>query len=174
MDLCTAIEIFARVVDNREFEWSDLEADVQSRGDEKSDLRLSGDWKKFVRKQKGFKIFAVDGTWVRNNLSVIFGHGGHGYVHEFIPLDEIWVATHHYNENEHSKCGCDKGNQPVSREYFDSCVAHEIEEFDLMKDDGKPYWPAHQKALETEEELGLLKTPNGDSGKSKIPSSWYK
>jgi hypothetical protein len=158
--------------DERELEMSELEADIQSRADDKEEgFALNGDWKKFIRKQDGFEIFAVDGKWVRDNLSVIFGHGGHGYVHEFIPLNEIWVATHHYDDNKWNKCECDKGNKPVSQEYFDSCVAHEIAERKMMEKD-KPYWAAHQKALGVEEELGLLSDPDGDSGKSEIPSSW--
>lgn len=175
MDIYRAAEIFTNAAkkDTRKVEYSELEADIQDRGKDKDEyFQLKGDWKKFVRRQDGFKIFAVDGKWVRDNLSIIFGHGGHGYVHEFIPLDEIWIATHHYDENKWSKCGCNKGNEPVSKDYFDSCIVHEIEEFNLMKDDGKPYWPAHQEALEAEEELGLLTSPEGDSGKSKIPSSW--
>jgi len=174
MDLQRAVEIFVRAVkDPRKFEWSELEADIQERGDDKDEkFTPKGPWKKFVRKQDGFKIYAVDGKWVRDNLSVIFGHGGHGYVHEFIPVDEIWCATHHYHENEWSHCGCNKGNEPVSKEYFDSCVVHEIEEFNRMKGQKEPYWEAHNEALEKEKELGLLKNPNGDSGRSKIPKSW--
>jgi hypothetical protein len=89
--------------DTRILHWIDLESDIASRA-KKKDRRfvLSGKWKKFVRKEKRLKIYAVDGEWVRNNLSIIFGHGGHGYVHEFIPLDEIWVATHHF-----PRCGCE-------------------------------------------------------------------
>jgi len=177
MDLYKAIEIFAaatkKLKDPRKCEWSELEADIQERGNDKDEtLKLDGPWKKFVREQDGFKVYAVDGKWIRDNLSVIFGHGGHGYVHEFIPTDEIWCATHHYNENKNSHCGCNKGNQPVSREYFDSCVAHEIEECKRMKNKKEPYWPAHNEALEKERELGLLEDPEGDSGKEKIPKSW--
>ena len=177
LDIYTAAEMFAQAAkipkDDRDFEWSELEADIQDRGKNKDDdFHPKGEWKKFVRNQDGFKVYAVDGKWVRDNLSVIFGHGGHGYVHEFIPLDEIWCGTHHWDENEWSKCDCDKGNEPVSKEYFDSCVAHEIAEFEEMKNDGEPYWPSHQKALDVEEELGLLKDPEGDSGDTELPKSW--
>jgi hypothetical protein len=98
---------------------------------------------------------------------VIFNHGGHGFVHEFIPADEIWIATNHHDEGKNSSCGCGKGNSKVSKEYFDSCVEHEIEEFKHMKK-GKPYKPAHQKALDAEKNLGLLKSMVGDSGSTPL------
>ncbi|MBU1935060.1 hypothetical protein KKF04_03310, partial [Patescibacteria group bacterium] len=144
--------------DKRDKLWGKLEADIQSRGNKKDKkFTLKGKWKKFVRMQDGFKVFAVDGTWVRNNLSLIFGHGGHGYVHEFIPLDEIWISTHHYDENKWNNCGCDniKKNQKVSKAYFDSTVIHEITEFKEMEK-GKSYWTAHQIALDKEREIRLL------------------
>ncbi|MBT9130992.1 MAG: hypothetical protein DDT40_01091 [candidate division WS2 bacterium] len=148
--------------DDRDKLWKTIEADIQDRGSKK-DIKfvLKGKWKKFVRMQDGFKLFAVDGTWIRNNLSVIFGHGGHGYVHEFIPLDEIWISTHHYNENKWSRCKCNnvKENQKVSTAYFDSCTIHEITEFMEMRK-GKSYWVAHQIALNKEREIGLLPDPD--------------
>lgn len=150
--------------DNRGKFWAEIEADIQTRGDKKDKkFAFEGKWKKFIRTQDGFKIFAVESTWVRNNLSVIFGHGGHGYVHEFIPPDEIWITTHHFHENKWSECGCKniKANQLVSKEYFDSCVIHEIMEFKEMTK-GKPYWTAHNIALDKEREAGLLPDPNTD------------
>lgn len=150
--------------DKRDKLWAELEADIQARGGKKAaGLTLKGKWKKFIRTQDGFKIFAVDGAWVRNNLSVIFGHGGHGYVHEFIPLDEIWIGIRHFHENEWSQCGCKniKKNQKFSKKYFVSCVIHEIMEFKEMKK-GKPYWIAHNIALDKEKEAGLLSDPNTD------------
>lgn len=147
---------------NRDKLWAELEADIQDRGNKKDNkFILNGKWKKFVRIQDGFKIFAVDGAWIRNNLSVIFGHGGHGYVHEFIPLDEIWIGTHHFHENKWNQCGCSnvKKNQKFSKNYFASCAIHEISEFKEMKK-GKPYWIAHQIALDKERGAGLLPDPD--------------
>lgn len=135
--------------DDRDKLWTELEIDIQKRGEGKDKkFVLKGKWKKFVRKQDGFSVYAVDGEWVRNNLSIIFGHGGHGYVHEFIPLNEIWVATHHF-EN----CGCSnvKNGQKFSQQYFDSTVIHEIAEFKEMEK-GLIFWEAHQIALEKEKE----------------------
>lgn len=142
--------------DTRSKFWAKLELEIQKRGNKKDKtFVLSGKWKGFVRKQDGFKVYAVDVDWVKNNLSVIFNHGGHGYVHEFIPKNEIWISTNHFD-------GCDCKNvvkgQRVSKNYFDSCVIHEITEFKEMKK-GKSYWEAHQIALQKEIDIGLLKDP---------------
>lgn len=143
--------------DNRDKLWAELELKIQKRGDKKDGrFILAGPWKKFIRKQDGFNIFAVDGEWIRNNLSIIFGHGGHGYVHEFIPLNEIWLATHHF---EGCDCSNIKKGQKVSQRYFDSTAIHEITEFKEMKK-GVTYWRAHQIALRKEIEVGILKNPH--------------
>ncbi len=142
--------------DIRDKLWEQLERDIQKRGNKKDKkFILNGKWKKFIRKQNRFKIYAVDHEWVSNNLSVIFGHGGHGYVHEFIPHNEIWIATRHFD-------GCDckntKNGRKVSQSYFNSTIIHEITEFKLMKK-GMIYWRAHQIALQKEIEIGFLKDP---------------
>lgn len=147
--------------DTRDKLWAKLESEIQSRADKKDkNFVLSGKWKKFVRRQENFKIYVVDGKWVRNNLSVIFAHGGHGYVFEFIPKNEIWVSTHHPNETRWSRCKCKllKKGQRLSKNFFDSTVIHEITEFKEMKK-GKIYYQAHQIALQKEKEMGLLKNP---------------
>lgn len=142
--------------DNRDKLWAKLELKIQKRGSKKDKkFVLTGKWKKLVRNQEGFKVFKVDGEWVRNNLSVIFGNGGHGYVHEFIPVDEIWVDTHH-SEND-SRNNIKKG-QKLSQEYFDSTVIHEISELKEMKK-GLIFWKAHQVAVQKEKEAGILKNP---------------
>jgi hypothetical protein len=140
--------------------WRDLEKDVASRATKKDPkFKLDGKWKKFVRNQSGYKVFAVDGEWVRSNLSVVFGHGGHGWVHEFIPKNEIWIATHHPKEG--CDCKLDKKGEAVSDEYFDSCTIHEITEINKMKK-GMPYYKAHEIALKKEEEIALLPDPYDD------------
>lgn len=144
--------------DTRKITWPEIEEDIQQRAPKKDPLfRLAGPWKKLVGTHDGFQIYLVDGTWVRNNLSVHYGHGGHGIVHEFIPNDEIWVSTHHFN------CGCKdvKPGQPVSREWFESTMEHEITEFKNMSL-GRDFWQAHNQALEKEEDLGLLPDPYSD------------
>jgi len=155
------IKDFKTPKDNRKLKWDDLEDDIQVRSQKKDKkFKLGGKWKRFKENREGFKVFTVDGEWVRNNLSVIFGHGGHGLVHEFIPHDEIWIASHHYNikglNGESVKCGCNKGNQKVSDEYYDSCAIHEIAENIMMKTKKMNYWTAHNISLDIEEQIGLI------------------
>ena len=140
--------------DNRDKFWTKLEKNIQNSA-LKKDKRfvLSGKWKKYVRRQDGFKVYLVDGEWIRNNLSVTFGHGGHGYVHEFIPNDEIWVEKNHPESINNIKKG-----EKMSKKFIDSTIIHEMTEFKEMKK-GLNYWKAHQIALEEEKELGLLKDP---------------
>lgn len=136
--------------DNRDKYQIELNSKIQNTARLKdSGFILTGEWKKFVREEKGFLVYAVDGEWIRNNLSVIFGQGGHGYVHEFIPLDEIWISTHHRNRSS------------VSKEYFNSTVIHEIKEYKEMKK-GRSFWEAHQIALEEERKAGILEDPDED------------
>lgn len=140
--------------------WPKMELSIQKRA-EKKDKKfiLSGKWKKFVKKQDGFKIFAVDVEWIRDNVSIIFGHGGHGYVHEFIPLNEIWIATHRVPHFEEYYPLTKKRPVKFSQQYFDSAVIHEITEFKEMKK-GVTYWKAHQVALKKEKEVGLVDDPS--------------
>lgn len=142
--------------DTRDKFWKKLEEKIQQSGKKKDKkFVLSGPWKKFVKNQDGYKVYSVDENWVRNNLSVIFGHGGHGLAHEFIPMKEIWVARHHVKN-----CGCKNtsAGQKLSKNYFESTLAHEIEENKQMKK-GVIYWEAHQAALQKEIEAGFLADP---------------
>ena len=147
--------------DTRDKLWSELENEIQCRVPHKDKkFILKGRWKKFMRKEKKYKIYAVNGRWIRNNVCVYFGHGGHPLVHEFIPKNEIWVSTHHYNENKASiaQCECKTRvkNQKVSKACFESTVIHEIEEYEQMKK-GKKYWEAHQRAFAKERKAALMK-----------------
>jgi hypothetical protein len=139
--------------------WQELEQEIQDSFNKKdSQFVLNGTWKKFYGKVVGLDIYAVDGDWVRSNLSVIFMHGGHGYVHEFIPQNEIWISTHHPVD-----CGCEgvSADRRVSANYFKSCTVHEITEFKEMAK-GVPYVDAHETANIAEMELGLLPSPEAE------------
>lgn len=146
--------------DKRDKAWPLLESEIQARARKKDKkFILTGKWKKFLRNQQGYKIYSVDGSWVRKNLCVYFGHGGHGFVHEFIPLNEIWVATHHVNEGNSpiSQCRCKlkKRGQKLSKNYSTSTVIHEIAECEAMKK-GKTFFESHQIAIKAEEKAGLV------------------
>lgn len=154
-------------LDKRDKTWSILEKEIQSQAKNKDkSLIISGKWKKFIRTQSGYNIFSVDNAWIKTNLCAYFGHGGHGLVHEFIPLGEIWVSSHHYKEGKStiSRCPCRirEKTKKVSKNFFDSTVVHEVKECEQMKK-GKTYWKAHQLALQKEKELGLLSDPFDDS-----------
>ena len=154
-------------VDARDKLWKRFEKKIQANAEKKDkDFMLKGKWKKFVRKEKGYKVYSVEAEWVGRNLCVYFGHGGHGLAHEFIPVDEIWVSSHHYNNDNtplFEKCPCitkTKGHK-VSKNYFDSTVIHEITECEEMKK-GKTYWISHHIALDAEKKSGLLHSPFSD------------
>ena len=153
--------------DARDKLWGKMEREIQLRAKNKDKkFQLKGKWKQFVRKQSGYRVYAVNERWVRDNLCIYFCHGGNGVVHEFIPLSEIWVGTRHYDEgknSEFSKCPCtvNRKNQKVSKNFFDSTALHEITECEQMKK-GRGYWVAHNIALEAERKAGLLKDPYED------------
>lgn len=109
----------------------------------------------FVGEKEGFKIYRVDTEWVTNNISVLFEHAGHGLVHEFIPMDEIWVGTHHF---ERCPCKNVRLDRKISRNNFESTVIHEIVEFKIMAL-GISYDLAHPIALWVEKTVGILKDP---------------
>jgi hypothetical protein len=142
--------------DKRNKLWAELELDIQNAAGCKDPVfRLKGKWKKRRGDYMGFKVFSVDGSWVNHNLSVIFGHGGHGLVHEFVPKDEIWIASRHQHD-----CGCKKvrRDRMVSRRFFASTVLHEAVECSMMKR-GLNFWNAHQEALRQEKLAGILRDP---------------
>jgi len=146
--------------------WTDLEKDIQVRAKNKDrSFRIKGKWKKFVKLVSGYKVFAVNGKWIRTNLCVYFGHGGHGFVHEFIPLDEIWISLNHPHEgnSEFGNCNCklNTKGQKLSKNYFESTIIHEITECENMKK-GKSFWESHNLALEKEREINLLSDPYND------------
>ena len=141
--------------DKRKFTWSELEKEIQQRSACKDpSFRLIGPWKKFLRVQDGYSVYEVDNEWINNNISIQFGHGGHGCVHEFIPMDEIWVSKCHLS------CECKNAysGSPMSPKFRDSTILHEIKENKEMKK-GEDFWVAHNMALEEEIKAALITTP---------------
>lgn len=128
--------------------WKEIEKSIQLRGYKKDkSFKLLGNWKHYRGYYESFIIYEVDGEWIRNNLSIIFGHGGHGLVHEFIPLNEIWIESYHH-KNKFYQCSCKnvKKTVRVSNKFYKETIKHEIVEFlEMLK--GIPYWKAHIKAI---------------------------
>lgn len=142
-----------RIRPGHEF-WKVMERDIQRRGNNKDpNFKLIGFKKEYVCLYKGIKIFLVDGEWIRNNICCVFGHGGHGLVHEFIPLDECWIDYRHYYSKTY-RCSCRdlKSNEEVNEKYFRETMWHEVTELIEMKKE-IPYWRAHITA--TRAEVGL-------------------
>jgi len=123
--------------------FKEIEKEIQKQTKDKEGFSLSGKWKKYHKKVEDFKVYIVDGEWIKRNLSIFFGYGGHGCVHEFIPHNEIWI-----NNTDQ------KGNKP-SENWIDSTVLHEIEEWKKMNK-GVPFHKAHQHALRQEYKAGLI------------------
>ena len=85
------------------------------------------------------KLFLVNGGYIRDNLTVDFVWGGHGYAYDFIPNNEIWVERH--DTDEHDLIGI---------------LAHEIFEFMQMRDKGLKYEKAHALASKFEAKIRHL------------------
>lgn len=88
-----------------------------------------------IMKYKDVTVMLVDGEEVRNKISVDFTMGGHGYVYDFVPKDEVWV--------EDLKSDFDKV----------ATILHELIEKYLMKKYDMDYEPAHQIATKVEYQL---------------------
>lgn len=145
--------------DKRNPYWKKLELRIQKNAAKKDKkFILTGPWKKFLEKRDGIKIYLVDGNWIRNNLYGGFNHGGHGYVCEYIPLDEIWVLTTHPVD---CKCKHVKPNRMMSKNFRKSLILHEFTERNLMAK-GMIYWKAHQLAEEVEKKAGYIRDPYSD------------
>lgn len=137
-------------------DWAAIELEIQRNGRHKDwFFRPGGDWKTFYMDRYGFKLFVVDVDWVNVNLSIAFGHGGHGMIHEFIPHDEIWVSDLHPSTG----CFC-KGviDRQLSPRFRESTILHEVEEWRWMME-GMPFDQAHQLALKAEMSSSWLKNP---------------
>ena len=115
-------------LDGNNYDVDDIDKAVRSRWHLKdSDLEIKGLDKKLIEERDGFKIYEVDGEWIKNNLDVGFGTGGHGLVHSYIPLDEVWVW-------------------PVKENKW-SIALHEMIEYNLMKNEGLKFEEAHKKTI---------------------------
>lgn len=96
------------------------------------------DWKKLdehMSNYAGVSVYIVDGNYVRNNFDVDFVLGGHGYVYDYVPKDEIWIENVPSTEDQ----------------YFN--LRHEIYERDLMLEKGIEYDKAHEEAANFEKGL---------------------
>ena len=104
------------------------------------------------------KIYAVNGTLIRNKVYIDFIGGGHGYIYSFIPKDEIWIDN-------------DFLDNPVETE---AIILHEMVERRLMQK-GMKYQDAHDLAniveVKWREKNGEPK--NESQGQPVINNSWH-
>jgi hypothetical protein len=80
---------------------------------------------------KKIKVWIVKGDLVRDYFFIEFTEGGHGYVYDFVPKNEVWI---------------DDDLNPKERGFV---ILHEIHERNLMKK-GKNYESAHNSASRIE------------------------
>ena len=72
-------------------------------------------------------VWLVNGKYVREHFYLDFTQGGHGYVYDFIPLNEVWI------------------DDDLSTDERPYVIAHEFYERALMKE-GVTYDTAHTAA----------------------------
>jgi len=85
-------------------------------------------WKKL---ETGVSVWIVDGRLVRSAFDVDFVEGGHDYVYEFVPFDEVWIDD-----------TVEEGERPY-------VLLHELHERNLMVK-GWDYDRAHNDASKIE------------------------
>jgi len=106
---------------------TDIEKSIASRWHRKDgSFYIEGMKRQFIGVFAGFSVYRVSGEWIRDNLDVTFGTGGHGLVHCFIKLDEILIDD--------------------VVEDMVPLVLHEAAEFHFMLEEGMEYREAHEKA----------------------------
>ena len=130
-------------LDGNNYDVDDIDKAVRSRWHLKdNDLEIKGLDKKLIEERDGFRIYEVDGEWIKNNLDVGFGTGGHGLVHSYIPMDEIWVW-------------------PVVENKW-SIALHEMIEHNLMKNEGMEFEEAHKKTTEIMQGMDIKEKKQAD------------
>src|SRR3989338_613046 len=80
-------------------------------------------------------VWVIDGRLVRSGLFIDFVHGGHGYVYEFVPIEEVWL------------------DDDLVYEELPFVLIHELHERNLMKDKNWNYAKAHESASKLEWKL---------------------
>jgi hypothetical protein len=86
----------------------------------------------YCGEKDGFKVWIVDGALIRKNIFNEFVYGGNDERYPFVTLNEIWI------------------DNSISAEEFESTLAHEINERNLMAKFGMTYFDAHDSSLAIE------------------------
>lgn len=77
-------------------------------------------------------MWIVDGALIRKNIFNEFVYGGNDQRYPFVPLNEIWI------------------DNSISSEEYETTLAHEINERNLMARFGMTYFDAHDSSLALE------------------------
>ena len=83
---------------------------------------------KRLKNYKGYKVYIVNGIFIRNKLDIDFVMGGNGLRYLYIPIDEIWIDNAYKDSKE-----------------INYILLHEFTELNLMKH-GITYSKAHDLA----------------------------
>lgn len=150
-------------VEHMKVEWSMMrqgkpyeDAIVEADKVERELRRMDGDLKKItnphglvdpdmVKKRiikglkNGVKVWEVDGRLVRSGFNIDFTQGGHEYVYEFVPQNEVWV------------------DDDVAYKEWGFVIVHELHERNQMEQ-GMPYDDAHAESSAIE--LHCRKNPD--------------
>jgi hypothetical protein len=86
----------------------------------------------YIGSKDRFKIWIVDGAVIRKNIFNEFIYGGNDRRYTFVPEGEIWI------------------DNSVSSEEYNTTLAHEINERNLMLYNSKSYFDAHDSSLAVE------------------------
>jgi len=89
---------------------------------------------KLLKSDHNLKIYLVDGNKVRTMFKTDFVEGGHGYVYNWIPLNEVWI------------------DNDIKQDEIKFIAHHELVERHLMKK-GRSYDEAHDTASKKEFEM---------------------
>jgi hypothetical protein len=125
------------------------QAIVEADREERKERRRAGDIRKFTRKgktlpsgknvherlwkmlERGISVWIVNGRMVRSVFDIDYTAGGHDYVYEFVPQNEVWI---------------DDAIEEPERGYV---LLHELHERNRMAA-GLPYSKAHEESSKLE------------------------
>ncbi len=122
-----------------------------SQGNSDSSKGLSGIYRYYWGEKDKFKVWIVDGAAIRMQIFNEFIYGGNSERYPFIPENEIWI------------------DNSISSEEFETTLAHETNERNLMAKFGMTYFDAHDSSLTLEVVMRRSFLKQSREHESKIP-----
>ncbi len=101
-------------------------------GPQNSAADSTGVYRYYWGEKDGFKVWVVDGAVIRKKIFNEFVYGGNNQRYPFVPEEEIWI------------------DNSISAEEFETTLAHELNERNLMAKFGMTYYDAHDSSLALE------------------------